>query len=232
MTKKRIPPLDLDPAVFRHRTGYNEADNGDQALHNAEVAWSALFNSMNDLFEREQIIRADKSRTREAQNALLTKATHNCMEPIAAKAQNALDTANAAIRGVNLDIENAMKSNLSPDERAEIRSYIRSLPEKEREALLNTADNDVLGAVLTGKPFLSGLSSSGAEMLRDRAEKQQFPELVQRREKLRKAVDLLHSGWESYNRNLKPLIDPNFAAIEGAARKAEAAANAPTSVGS
>jgi hypothetical protein len=81
---------------------------------------------------------------------------------------------------------------------------------KERREFLASADDETLASVLAAKPFLSGLKPAEANALRDRVTRQWFPDEVQRKQKLERALEQLHKANETYWQVTPEFVDSDL----------------------
>lgn len=95
---------------------------------------------------------------------------------------------------------------------AEVRSYARGLNTKERNAFMREAlesgDEATLAAVLGAQPFLSGLTPLDREHFLREYHTRKRPDLVQRLDVMRKALERLHDS--------KPILFKQFEKAVGA----------------
>jgi hypothetical protein len=112
----------------------------------------------------------------------------------------------------------------------EIRAALRSMPDKDRKAALESAfanaDAAILGAVLRAPSFLAGMGEAAQGMIRHRYQKQFHPVEVARIERLQKALEAHERAGKSFVALMKAASSSEKArlAASNAKRRAEAAA--------
>lgn len=225
---RREVPLDLRPSSFAHRIKLGDDESPDSTLSKAHRAFSRISLALDEIYSREQAIMADTTRTDADRRLRVTRVAESAREPVAEALQAALDQAKADSAAIDDHIEKGLRSRVEAPEAREIRAYLRTLPDAQRDKFLEEADDDVLSAVLSAKPFLSGVSPAKAGMLRERATRSQFPEQIRTRERLSAAQDSLKSGWSLFLAKTDPLLAKDASETESAARAADEAAKPVT----
>jgi predicted AAA+ superfamily ATPase len=96
-----------------------------------------------------------------------------------------------------VDLPQAPASVIDADKAREIRSYLREQKSAVDFIMKQLADRDILTAVLTAKPFLSGLTDVQFNLVRERCRSGLYPEQQNLQEWLAKALDDLRNGVEA-----------------------------------
>lgn len=222
--RKRRVVADLHSATFVQRVG---DDNDDDTLQAAHKAFNGLGHTLAQLYDREAVIRADASKTPEAHAMIVTEMADKFHTHPLPAVDSARQAAIQEIQRIDGEIEKTFRSQLSEGERQEIRGYVRGLTGAKRREFLSKADEDTLAAVLSGKPFLSGMSQAEAEALRKGVVDRRFAAEMERRAKLERAAEHLADGGQAYMRHIQRLRDGRADEIRAAAAKADEALKAP-----
>jgi hypothetical protein len=117
------------------------------------------------------------------------------------RATQALDASRARIRSRIETISTVLQENLKPTRHAaEIRAYLRGLPEEERLgfAMKNVNNAELVGAVVDTSAFLSGLTDKDQEALRLAGEQASDPDRYAEREQARKALEILERAGAAF----------------------------------
>lgn len=229
--EKRKVPMELHPRTFAHRVGVTDDDKEDAAVQTAHRTFNNLSKALDDLYQREVTIRADKSKTPQDHALRVSKLANNALTTPAAKMDGARKTVTQSIAAIDTTIERTFKEALPTEDAREIRAHVKSLPTEERRAFLKDADDQVIAAVLAGKPFLSGMGPAEAATLRHSTVERRFPGEVARRAKLVKARDMLDHGWQLYMGATAALRDTKADDYEKAATAADEAVTQPLAAG-
>lgn len=223
---KRVPP-DLDPRNFPHRVGgLDNQGEPSEILGVGNKAFTALSESLQSVYERERVIRADKTRTPADHRMRVARLAGKAKEAAAESVQSAFDKLTAHIATIDAHIAEGKKSAMSIAEAQEIRAFVRGLSNDERAKFISEADAESLSALLSAKPFLSGMGDAEAALVDRRLVQENFPGLLELREKLDKSRDVLQNGWANYDKEISSLIPGDASAIEKAAADADEAARA------
>lgn len=222
--EKRNVPLSLHANIFAAKVG--PENEFDLALTKARNAWAMYSASLEDLHRRERAIRQDPTATEAAKNVTMNTLANKVFEATAHKSDEALNVLLEAHKSIDREIAHGFSNRQPYPVAQEIRQHVKSLASGKRREFLNKADSDTLAAVLSAKPFLSGLSDAEAASLRDSAERRLFSEQVERRERLAKARELLMDGGQIYMKAVLELSDAKAAQRD--AEKAQAAREATT----
>lgn len=111
---------------------------------------------------------------------------------------------------------------------AEIRGGLQRMDDDGRSAAVNAAlksgNMSVIGAVLRGPAFLSGMSDNQLELLRARYRQQQFPKETERLERMRKAVAATRTAATAFVGLVNDAANSKFANNADAARRKREAA--------
>lgn len=215
---KRRVPLDLHADIFSQQVGTEE---NDPVLINARQAWIGFSASLEDLHRREEAIRHDPTATEQAKNLAMDTLSNKTFKATASRVTAAFHRMRETEQSITREIERQFTNRQPFPAAQEIRAHMKSLTGKARREFLDKADTDVLSAILSAKPFLSGMSEAEAALVRDSAEKRLFGEHVERRQKIAKARELLEQGGQIYMKAVYELSDSKAAAED--AEKAAAA---------
>lgn len=221
---KRRVPVDLDPGNFGPKVGIEDTDATDDVLRKAQGAFSEMANSLSDLHRRERAIYADTTQTPAAKNLKMRDLTHKVADRTSEKINSAYQSLQAEIGRIDREIERTFSGRQPEVKAQEIRTYMRGLKDSERRKLLSEGDPDVLSAVLSAKPFLSGCTPADAMKAKRDATEQLFPEQIKRRSKLERAADLITDRSQLWLTETGRLYDRDKA--EQAARIADQARQA------
>lgn len=221
---KRSVSLDLHADIFNAKLGMTPEDEGDLALTKARNAWAMYSSSLEDLHRREAAIRLDPTATEAAKNVTMNTLSNKVFEATADRASNAAKMLLDAEKEIGREIEHGFSNRQLYPVAQEIRQHVKSLTGAKRRELLSKADADTLAAILSAKPFLSGLSDAEASQIRDSAERRLFGEQVRRRERLAMARELLMNGGQLYMKAVLGLSDAKAAQKD--TEKAQAAKEA------
>ena len=111
------------------------------------------------------------------------------------KAAPAIDEANRIARS---EIDRIVKETSAPTSTpydSEVRSSLKSMSQKDREATIENAiangEDAVVAAILYGPAMLSGIPDSQRELYRERWRARRFPHELQRQRRLESAVKVL-----------------------------------------
>lgn len=220
---ERRVPLELSGATFAQRVGMDNDAEEDELLVRARIAYNAMRESLEDIHARERAILADGSSTPDFKVMAIDAVAGKRMDSPAEKLDDIRQSMTARIKAINDEIAGAFRSHLTPEGQREIRDYVRGLSETQRRKLLADADDDTVASVLSGKPFLSGLSAAEADALRAKTEQKRFPKQLQVRQKLERAIQQFDEGWSLYLKEAVKLRNKKAAEIR---KRAEAARNA------
>jgi hypothetical protein len=221
----RSVPVDLDGAAFRHRCGAGpDDDSEDPLLRQARLAYHAMGDCLSDMHARERAILANLSATVPGRILAVDRMARTRHDAPAKNLDAVRRQLQDAIKAIDGKIESSFRAQISPEIAGEIRGFVLGLSDsKRRDFLAKEADSDTLAAILSGKPFLSGLKPAEAAQLRLSAVQKNFPGDLIRREKFSKAVELIDAGWSLYIQQAAKLF---HAEADKIAQAAEAAARA------
>jgi len=222
--QKRHVPVELDPGNFAPKVGTDENDATDDVLRKAQGAFSEMANSLSDLHKRERAIYADTTQTPSAKNLKMRTLAHKVSDKTSERINSAYQSLQAEIGRIDREIERTFNGRQPEAKAQEIRTYMRGLKDSERRKLLSEGEPDVLSAVLSAKPFLSGCTPADAMKAKRDATEQLFPEEIKRRSKLERAADLISERSQIWLRETHGLYDHDDA--EQAARIADRARQA------
>jgi len=221
---ERTVPPDLAGATFAHRVGLNDETEPDPLLVKAKNAYHSMTENLDELHRRERAILADGASTPSFKVMAIDGMARNRADAPAKKLDDVRQDLKATINTIDSDIDRTFRSHLTPEGQREIREYVRSLSDKQRRQFLADADNDTTAAVLTGKPYLSGMSSAEANALRHRTVQARFPEQIKRRQKLERAMQEIDQGWTLYLKHATKLYNEKAGEIKRRYKAAQDAA--------
>ena len=224
--KKRKVPMALNPLTFDHAVGLGNEEKIHPALDSARRAYAGYAQTLDNVFEREITVRSDKTRTPDDHALRVSRLAMDSMEPVAKRAQSALDGLNAEIGQIDAKIRHETRSRMTPLEQQEVRSYIRSLSDEKRREFLAKADSDSMSAIVAAKPYLSGLSEADALRVNHEWHRREFPDMTALRNKLERARDTLNQGFEKYMGTVSELRDPKANDMERQQQAADEAVKA------
>lgn len=189
---------------------------------------AALYETSTGLASAEQDIKraglndpATTDRLRRAATAKMNAARKSASDGLAAL-QAHVDQINTQI-DTDLGIQTA-RTDVNENARAgEIRSFIRSLPPRERAEAIRRAitegDKAVAAAVLSGgSPFASGITGKELEFARADAEERFCKPAVQLRESIGKMVGLVETAMNATEKRFGPLCGVGDSPAAKAAR--------------
>jgi hypothetical protein len=217
----RIPP-ELHNLMWADFPEDFEQDNTVQMLRNthngAEQAWKDTFIAHNRAMANP--LNMPDMNTRQSHNYAQKRAkeVEKGFHAAIREGEAQIAALNAAMNrvpkmpaeGVALRIADRLAA-LSPDERVK----------RINEAMKN-GETDTIGAALFfSDPWLSGLSPDRRELFRVQYREATYPELVQRKAAIEKALDIAVKGFNGYQRQLGKMYDTKK--LEKAQKLAEAA---------
>ncbi len=189
---------------------------------------AALYETSTALAEAEVNIKragmndpATTDRLRRAATARMSAARKSASDGLAAL-QAHVDQINAGI-DTDLGIPTA-RTDVNENARAgEIRSFIRSLPQRERAEAIRRAiaegDRAVAAAVLSGgSPFASGISRKELEFARAESEERFCKPAVQLRDSIGRMVSLVETAMSATEKRFGPLCGVGDSPAAKAAR--------------
>ena len=212
---KRIHPQ-LDPRKFDATiSGFDGADY-DPAFTKARRARQGLADALGRVHDAAEALSRDGTRTPMEQSRLL----HDTAKSVERRAiDQGIEGERALrdrVRRADREIDAALRTS-APPEASEIRAYVKSLDTVgKRLDFLRSAvrDGDVstAAAILTAKPYLSGLDQKGAATIRSEAERQILPDEAKARDAAARAADEMGEATQRFYRELQKVDDPAQAA--------------------
>lgn len=197
-------------------------DNTVQMLRNthstAEASWKATYVGHNKVM-------ADPLNTREANIRRSHAHAQKRLKEVERGFTAAIRAAEEQIAALDVAMNRVPK--MPPDGVAlRIADRLAALPDEKRISRINEAmkngETDTLGAALFfSDPWLSGLSPERREIFRIQYREKTYPDLVQRKAAIEKALDITMKGYNGYHRQLGKMYDTK--ALEHAEKLAEAA---------
>jgi hypothetical protein len=197
---------EFDPQVFDHRTGMTEDDQHDPALTAARRGYAVYGKNLSNWVEREKVIFSDPFEITDKKRMTVAKMVKNEVANKAELIDNGRRAALSAMSDIDREIDKAFKARLPKEEAAEIRGYVRDMSKADRQKFLAQADEETVSAILSSKSFLSGLSDNEAMALRHKAVTKLFPDHIQRRKKLERAVEQLDNVHDLYWRQIGEFV--------------------------
>ncbi|ORE86041.1 hypothetical protein ATO7_12128 [Oceanococcus atlanticus] len=211
--------------MFDHRVGLQDKDREDHVLQLARRTYAKPREALESIISAEKTIRADRTKNRVDHDLRVHKLATKAKDEHLAASLKASDEVKRAIDEINATFDKGFRSRQTEKQAEEIRRHIKELKSKEdRRAFMGSADEDVVAAVLSSKPFLCGLSDTDVVAIRHAAEKRWFPDLVARRQKLTTANEMLDEIYHAGIRELNNFISPDADKTEELARQADLAA--------
>ena len=141
-----------------------------------------------------------------------------------ATAEKKLDDALKAALAEHGRLSRAMISEAPVNALAtEIRSRLATMKPEQRDAVLDEADDKIMGAVLTAPGFLSGLTKSQLEIARMGYQAKRFPEEVARASRVWSAMEAtqrVSASFKSYCEDLIAAVETPASAQASARTKA------------
>lgn len=230
---KLRPPIDINEAVVeRHleRTPRGEIIS-DEAISNLAKAIQTTRLNSDALVAVAEAFANDRTLTPEARSMRLRASALKLAEATASK----LDAARVAAQA-ELDALDQRLSTLPPPDpvsaglEAEVRARLAAMSEKDRETAISKALGDgdtlVVGSVLRGPAFLSGVGKARYEMIRQRFVAIVHPEALARRGRLAAALDDTQRCGGLFMAFVKNAAFNQTAALADAAEKARSAEEA------
>lgn len=198
------------------------AENGDsamQALRNAHDSYRTFCENLVDAFQKP-----DPTMTEAAHFIQMREMAFKKVKSAADKNDQARERAAAEIKFCR----SAMRSQLEMVENhraAEIRNYLRTLPQAERSDILAQAvenkDAATIAAVVEAPAYLSGETQERVSLLRSRYETQHNPELAERIADLEQALAINTAAGQDLPEFVDSLLP--FAKYEPLKKEQEAA---------
>ncbi len=224
---------DLNEALVEHHHPHDERGESkpDPAVAVLAAAVKTARESAERLAAAAEAIAADRTMTPEARAIRLRDNALKLAEATAAR----LDTAQASVRAELAQIETTLRTPPAPDPataplESEIRARLASMNDKDRQAAINTAFSErnglLVGAVLRGPAFLSGMSRATYDMAVHRYGQTFHPEQHQRRARLQAALDAAERCGRSFLGFVSPAIASEAARLADAADRARGAEEA------
>lgn len=157
---------------------FQYAEGEDQILDGLVKATTVARDGAKLIADTDNALHADKTLTPAALRLARRQQAKKRGDVMEAQLNNVIDRAETAIAATRQRINAPEKPKLLPDltYAEEIRRSFKRMSEKEREKEIGTAlaelDFTVIGALLHGAPFLSGLSKARLELLRSEYQRQ------------------------------------------------------------
>lgn len=194
---------------FRHFLKGDPPKEMAQLVRELADAWEVAMVAHRSTWEKPSPFETDLARY-----AKVDKAARPRLAKALGKAEAALErvrTQPGALSEAAAKLAAPADSPVAEMRQAELRSYLRSLGQKERSealsAAINAGDVATLGAVLAAPAMLSGLLPSEFESLRHRALRRLSPEAVaaeDRRETLEKQLQLILGRYQTWTAAMFP----------------------------
>lgn len=218
-------PLDMHPdrlteqsriAVRREfdRHGTTPPQLGDDpVLDQMKQAASALYSGLSELYQRLDTVDRDTTRTDNDKKRLKGQIRDTHAGGPAKRVDAAKRAAETAINEIEMRIKKGLRDTLSYEEGKEIRDYIRSQksPVQFLHSAANSGDLVTLAAVLSHRPYLSGLTDEQQAQIREYAVAVTFPEDAARRTLLAHALDRLERNMDMYTTVQASMVDTHEA---------------------
>ena len=172
----------------------------DPAFNEVYRAARGLRSGLKELYERLDQVDRDDTRTSSDKTRLKGQIRDRHAGAPAKRVDAARRRAQAEIGEIDRRTEAALRDTMSTAEGKEVRDYVRSL-DSPVSFLLNatqTGDNATLAAVLSHRPYLSGLTAEQQQTLKQAYQAKQHPEDTARRAMLTAALERLEANSERY----------------------------------
>ena len=186
------------------------------------VARSRLGKAEREVFPA---VDGDGSLTPAARSAMKDSYLSRAWEKIQKQGASAFDALERAQNGVNMEARESWRPPIATNQQ-EVRAALARLPAKERRKVLNraveTGDRTVVGSVLSGSPFLSGMEDPEIDHLRRRWVDTHAPDVAAKERSVAKAREIL----ERARKALESTVGETRRNLSGAAASIRARENA------
>jgi hypothetical protein len=192
MQGRYIPSVSLDPLNVKAIEGFDEHSG---YVNVAVEAFSEIHVGLLKLRDARELVAKDTSRT-EAQQVLMTaKEAEKLQERTARAMDKAIKQLRDGIKHNERELTKPLTAAADNSISAEVRKYVRELPDDKRMSFLNDAmkRNDVatLSAVLGVQPFLSGITHEMQAHFTRTLHEKSNPQIAERITVMRKVLDLV-----------------------------------------
>jgi hypothetical protein len=193
----RISPA-LDPASVDHllTTGEYATDTASLSpyLGDVRATFAATTQTLGALHDARRALADDATRTPAAVAVEMDRRSDKAGQRLAQRWDTTISTLRRQVAALEADLAAPVAAKGSTAVATEIRSHLASLPSAQRQKLLEAAiqdaDETTCSAVLAAPPYLSGLSPEMHGLLREAWHRRSRPEVADRHDLLRRALDL------------------------------------------
>lgn len=187
-----IPTLSLDPANI---SAIENFDDHKGYVQCAVDAFSTIHSALQRLSDAREAAKKNGAWTEANQILVVAKEAETLQNTATRKFDAARKTLTDAIAHTDALLSKPLTTAADNSISAEVRKYVRELPDDKRLAFMNDAmrrgDMPTLSAVLGAQPFLSGLSHQMQQHLTRTLHEKQNPEIAARLKVMRKALELV-----------------------------------------
>lgn len=189
-----IPTVSLDPANVTAIDGY---DDHSGYVSCAVDAFSTIHSALQRLSDAREQVKKDTSKTEANQILVVATEASKLQEAATRKFDAAIKTLTSGIANNDALLSKPIQALADTSISAEVRAYVRNLPDEKRMGFLNDAlkRNDVatLSAVLGAQPFLCGLSHEMQAHFTRQFHEKQNPDVAARVKVMRAALNLVEA---------------------------------------
>jgi hypothetical protein len=177
--------------------------------------------------EAERAIQGDGTQTEDAKLMAMHNLRATAVPRVAKMVDGRLGELRRELRAVEVQIERELTPPSTPaslHEAGEIRSYLRNLNDRARHGFVMKAahagDRVTMHAVLTARPYLSGITEEQQSIYRIPLVAAVAPELKATADALQEAIEVVQSVGQSFVKRNSPEARPGVQAIRSRSNKA------------